>query len=409
MRLPSRRPRPGLRLLSLVGLIALALSWSAARPGTAMAQDGAKGQDLYSIAKISVDVTAESAAEAREQALAEAHRKAFQRLVRQLVPRGAQQELPKLSYDAIESLVRSFEVNDERSSSVRYLAALTFHFQPQAVRALLRRHEIPFAETQSKPVLVLPLFGAAGDAVLWDDPNPWRKAWSDRGSDRGLVPLVLPLGDLGDMRTVAAGAALNQDLDALRSIARRYDAGDVLVTQAIPARGREGASASAPASAQVISRRISPDGQSGTWIDNVRQRADESRTAMYARAAKRVAREVENTWKLANVLRFDSESRMRVRVPITALEDWAVLRRRLQTVPLIDSSQVLRLSRAEAELELVYYGDLRQLRRALAQSDLELREREADGGAAQDGGAGSPALRLVLAGRAPDAADASAP
>jgi len=402
MRLPARRSRH--RPRRLVALLALVLAWTATPTPAAQAQDAAQAGDLYTLAGIEVDVTGDSAAEARDQALAEAHRKAFQRLVTRLVPRGAQGQVPDLSYDNLGGLVRSFEVNDERSSSVRYLATLTFHFQPQAVRTLLRRHDVPFAETQSKPVLVLPLFGAAGDAVLWDDPNPWRDAWSARGPDSGLVPLTLPLGDLGDLRAITAEDALNQDLDALRAIARRYDAGDVLVAQAIPAREREGA----PASAQIITRRISPDGQSGTWIDNVRQRDGETRGAMYARAAERVAREVENTWKLSNVLRFDSESRMRVAVPIRALEDWAVLRRRLQTVPLVDSSQVLRLSRQQAELELVYYGDRRQLRRALAQSDLMLRERSA-GNAGTDNGGSAPAMSLVLAGTAPADAEAEAP
>ena len=341
-----------------------------------LAAPGARAQsgDIYTVTGVEVDVRADSAAQARDQALAEGHRKAFGRLVARLVPQGAQAEAPDLSYDELGGLVRDFEVDDERSSAVRYLATLTFRFQPQAVRAALRRNEVPFAETQSKPVVVLPLFGAADDATLWDGPNPWMTAWSARNADGGLVPLEVPLGDLADIRAISAQAALNQSEDRLSRIAGRYGAEDVLITQAIP-----GGDPRDARSVQVITRRVTPGGGTQTWIDSIRRAEGEDAAALYARAAAQVAQQVENTWKLANVLRFESESGMTLAVPLDDLKHWAEVRRRLQTVPLIDSSQVRSLRRGQTTVDIVYFGDRRQLRRALAQSDLDLREAASDG------------------------------
>ena len=336
----------------------------------AAATGGARAADIYTVRAVSVDVTADSAAKARERALANAHARAFQRLTGRIVPRGAQDRVADVGYDAIAPLVRDFEVMNEKTSSVRYLADLTIRFQRQAVRKFLRENDIPFAETRSAPVLVLPLFGAAGDAVLWSDPNPWRDAWADRGADDGLVPLEVPLGDLSDMERISARAALDQRTKALGKIAARYDAEDVLVTQAIPA----GNATRGTASAQIISRRVGDDGQKNTWITTVEQRPEESRRDMYARGVEQVAEAVERAWKLANVVRFESEAKLSARVPIADLDRWVTVRKRLNSVPVIGSSQVRALSRERADIELVYYGDLDQLRRALDQVDLALEE-----------------------------------
>lgn len=367
---------------------------------------GASAASIYTVADVGVDVTAESAAKARQSALAEAHQRAFDRLIGRIVPAGAQEQVPQVSYDRIATLTRDFEVSNEKTSSVRYLADLTIRFQRQAVRGFLRKNAVPFAETRSKPVVVLPLFGAAGDAVLWNDPNPWRKAWGKRDEDGGLVPLVVPLGDLQDIRAVSAQDALNQRQQRLDKIAARYDAGDVLVTQAIPA----GDAQSGTASAQIVSRRVDDGGRSRTWVNTVRQQAEESRGEMYARAAEMVAAEVERTWKLTNVVRFESEAMLTARVPLESLDRWVSVRERLNEVPVIGDQQLRRLSRGEAIVELVYYGDLAQLRRALSQTDLVLEEagtgRDGDGGS--DGGSGSEGPPWIIRSANGDAsADAS--
>lgn len=368
--------------------------WCLAVLATAAAGGARAASEIYTVRPVSVDVTAESAAAAREQALANAHERAFQRLIARIVPKGAHARVADVGYDKVATLVRDFEVANEKTSSVRYLADLTIRFQRSAVREFLRANDVPFAETRSQPVLVLPLHGAAGDVALWRDPNPWRDAWADYGGDAGLVPLEVPLGDLTDMEAISARAALDQRTKPLGNIAARYAAEDVLVTQAIPA----GNASQGTASAQIISRRVGEAGQENTWIRTVEQRAQESREAMYARAVEQVAAAVERAWKLANVVRFESEASLTARVPIDGLERWVTVRKRLDSVPVIGNRQVRTLSRERADVQLVYYGDLRQLRRALGQAGLVLEETAS--GAADGGDAPDWTVRLPAAGDA---------
>jgi hypothetical protein len=279
------------------------------------------------------------------------------------------------SYDSIANMVRDFEVFDERTSSVRYLAELRIRFQPQAVRRFLRAREVPFAETLSKPVVVLALYGAAGDAILWEGRNPWRAAWAAVERPAGLVPFVIPIGDLADIRTISAAEALDNDGAALDRIAERHGAGDVLVTQAIPA----GNPLAGRASAQIVTSRIGTAAQERTFVDNVRQREGESLQDMLGRAVAEVAREVDEAWKHANLLRFEAEQGMSVEVPIAGLDEWVSVRRRLESIPLIGAANLRQMTRDLAQVDLTYYGDTEQLRLALAQSDLTLKEGGASG------------------------------
>lgn len=324
--------------------------------------------DIFTVQDVPVDVTGESAAGARETALARGHRKALRRLLERLVPRDLLDRVPELPQERLVAMVRDFEVKNERTSTVRYLADLTFRFKPAAVRGFLRNRSIPFAETRSKPVLVLPVYGAAGDAALWQEPNPWRMVWARRAEQPGLVPLIVPLGDLGDMRTVTAQEALRGEAGKLDAIAARYDASDVLVTQALPA----GDAAAGNASVQVITRRHGTPGQERTVVDSLRQVEDETLEGLLARAADAVAEDVEEAWKQANLLRFESRRSLDVMVPLDGLEAWLEVRRRLRDVAFIGSMNLTAMSRRRAELEITYYGERDQLDLALAQSDLRL-------------------------------------
>ena len=53
--------------------------------------------------------------------------------------------------------------------------------------------------------------------------------WAARPSAPGLVPILAPRGDLDDSNTISATQALAGDQSAHRTLAQRYNAGDVMV------------------------------------------------------------------------------------------------------------------------------------------------------------------------------------
>jgi len=336
---------------------------------TALAPVSGRGaSDVYTVGGVGVDVTAESAADAREQGIRAARRKAFERLIGRMVPRERHDAVPTPRGEDLKQLVRGFEISESKTSGVRYIGTLRFTFQRAAVRELLRRRQIPFAETRSKPVVVLAVYGARANPVLWADPNPWRRAWGRMDSGRGLVPFAVPLGDLADIQAISAEQALRHARDPLRAVADNHGARDALVAQAVPA----GTPEAGTLSARFVASRVLDGDRAREIAFTQEQREDESRKAFYDRAAARVARRIEERWKRANLLDFQQRHTLVAEAPVRTLAQWVRIEDRLQGVPLVERIGVRRLRRSGVRLRLGYYGEPGQLATAMAQNGLQL-------------------------------------
>lgn len=214
MALLGRRTRYGRS--GVTALCALLISvWATVIP--ALAQD----IEVFAISGVAVDATAETVTEARELAIPQGRPIAFRRMLERLTLNGDHGRLPEFDPAAADEFIRGFRVDSEKTSAVRYLGQLTYVFDPEAVRTLLRNAGIRFAETVSRPVLVLPVYFEGDTPRLWEDPNPWRETWSENPGNTGLVPLVVPLGDLADIADLDAQAAADGDPERLAKIAAR--------------------------------------------------------------------------------------------------------------------------------------------------------------------------------------------
>ncbi len=347
----------GLRLLLVVGiLLGLAV------PTGAQDSDG-----VFAVSGVAVDVTAENATAARELALAEGQGAALEMLLRRLTRRADWSRLPVATGRELEFMVNDFEVANERTSAVRYLASLTVRFKPDEVRSLLRASGVPFAETASKPVLVLAVLRQDGAVTLWDDPNPWRDAWATMGDRQTtLVPTLVPLGDLADIADISAEQAALGDEVLLEAIAARYGAGDSLVAIAQLVDGPAG-----PSRLEIAVTRIGATTQPPVLLDIAAKPREDAETLLQ-RGAAATADAVDDGWIEANLLQFGEEQRMTVEVALEGLDDWLDVRRRLDQVAIVTDTQVRSLSRREARIELAYLGQLGQLKDALIQRDLVL-------------------------------------
>lgn len=346
-------------LVSLVLLAVVAI----ANPGPARAQT----QDIYTVRAVPVDATADSPVAAREQAVREGRRLAFERLVARLVPSDATGSVPPRTDAELGSLSLGFEVANERSSAVRYVGALTFAFDPGRVRSLLMSLGVPFAETRSLPVLVIPVLDSGGGAVLWEEPNPFRSAWSGAAIEAGLVPFVVPYGDIADIRDLTTADALAGDSVALGRIAERYGARDAVVVEARPRAG---------GAVEISVQRIGPTGFGTTLIEVVSPPAGAEGVpddaARYATAVRRTVTLVEDAWKRDNLIRGGLESRVTVTVPIDSMRRWLTVREALERTVIVSRFDVVQLTRGEALVDLWVNGDAEQLRVALEQRNLRL-------------------------------------
>jgi len=327
----------------------------------------AQSTPVYTVSGVAVDETGASAASARDVALANGQVLAFRRLIDRLVPVAERSRVMVPPAAELAPMVLGFEVEDEKTSKVRYLARMTVRFAPGAVRSYLRDAGVRFAETRSKPLLVLPVYRTAEGALLWEENNSWRQSWAGFGPNSGLVPLIVPPGSAEDKALLGPQQALAGDPARIARLARRYGAADALLVAAALATAGDGVPV-----VEVTVSRFSAGGADRTTVRSFRGAPDLAPEALLQTAAKQLFDETEESWKRENLLRFDERQEMTVRAPLAGLPQWIRLRTRLNGVAAIQQTKLVELSLESATLRLVYLGDAQQLATALAQSDLEL-------------------------------------
>ena len=376
---PARRW--GLRIILCALLV---LGSVAMRSGAAAGQDS---DEAYS-ATVKVDATADSAEAAREMARIEGQRRALTAVIEHLSGSSEPAKPPKLDDKAITDMVVSFEVSNERMSAVRYVADYTFHFRPSKVRRLVRVVETapsdnaanppaeggkPPAETGGKPaadsgnraVVILPVYRDGSNLVLWDDPNAWRTAWSQRPTGSGAGRLVLPLGDAGDLAAIDAEKAGSGKPDALTEIAQRNRGSEAVVALATTRRQGDRL-----AGLNVSVKRYRSGRLVDTQGNSFEANAGESEADFLSRAANSVATDIESGAK--RTAGADQPVSLSAIVPITSLGEWIQVRQRLASIGAIRKIDLLSLSRQEAKIAVKYVGSQDQLKSSLAEVSLDL-------------------------------------
>jgi uncharacterized protein DUF2066 len=355
----------------------------------AVPASGQESVEAYS-ATVKVDATADNPAAARELARIDGQRRALTSVIERLS--GSSETKPlKLDDKTITDMVASFEVANERMSAVHYIADYTFHFRPSKVRRLVRVAESAPAESAGKspvedsgkshaegtaktsaesgnrPLVILPVYRDGSGLALWDDPNGWRKAWSERPVAPGPGRLVLPLGDAGDLAAIDAEKAESGKSEALTAITQRNRGSEAVVVLATARRqgGRL-------AGLDISMKRY----RSGRLVDtegrSFEAYSGESEDDLLRRVVVAVAADVESGVKRTAGAGSEQPLSLAVTVPINSLGEWLQLRSRLASVSAIRKIDLLSLSRQEAKIEVKYVGSQDQLKSSLAEVSLDL-------------------------------------
>ncbi len=324
----------------------------------------AHAQDAFVVSNVMVDETADSADAARDTALANGQQMAWRFLIQRLVPIGDQQRAISAGQGQLTDLVRSFGVDEERVSSERYIANLTYRFNTEAVRALLSVQNIPFAESPGPTLLVLPVLVRGGAPLLWSEGDAvWLQAWQNAPPGHGLIALRAPFGDLSDLLSLDAEDAVQGNWALMQPLAERYGAQGVLVAT-IEAGNANNLTLTTYTEAigeqiPILGSPIVPSLSAGDLLNAVTV-ADES---------------VNETWKTANLLTPDSQDEIVVDVSFDDLANWLEMRRVLSGTALIQDVETLVLSAKSARVNLRYLGDVQRLQSTLRQQGLALVER----------------------------------
>lgn len=343
-------------------LLAIMGAAIAAVPGNARASD------IYTVAGVHVDERANDEVAAKTTGIAKAQRDALRKLMERITLRTDHPRLPEATDAVVSRTLRDFAVTEEKFGGGRYIATLSIRFNPEDVRDVLRSSGIPFAEIQSGPMVMLPVYQNAGSTLLWDEPNPWFDAWLRRELPTGLVPLVLPMRDLSDISAITAEQAIAGDETRLQSIASKYDAFGVVVALA---QQRTDPVNNVP-SLEVTMTTHHPGEPARVVTRGFQAREGTDLNGLFDLTADELVVELEEAWKRDNLEQAGSQQQIRILVPVSRLSEWLDVKRKMSSVPSVKGMNVARLSVREAEVDLTFLGQPEQLRRALALKDLDM-------------------------------------
>lgn len=342
--------------------------WSLA-PGHQALAEGPIETSIYAVQGVDVDVTSTDAASAKNQALMDVQVKAFIELVSRLgSPEMAADVQQKMKPEEIAPYLRSLSIEQESSAPGRYIGRFTVRFLPQKTQKFFADRGIRLPASQAEPMLVLPVYRAPDGLKLWED-NPWRKAWIDLKGEQGLVPIIVPLGDLEDSETITAEDALNGDVIKLDAIRKRYGAPSLLVAQAEPAEGGglhvyiEGSTKLGDVKVNKIYQPEEGNPEGAETVATlafqkmlVKTYQEESAKLAAAEAAKN-ANQVQS---------------LAVSVPFGSPREWNAIRSRILSTPNVKAVDLSSLSADGAVIKLVFNRTLEELQNNMRAAGLNL-------------------------------------
>jgi len=324
---------------------------------------------IFAVQGVDVDVTSTDAAAAKNQALLDVQVKAFFQLVGRLgTPELVTELQAKLKPEDITPYLRSLSIEQESSAPGRYIGKFTVRFLPEPMNKLFSAYGIRLPSRQGDPILVLPVWRGKEANQLWED-NIWRKAWLELRGEQGLVPLIVPLGDLEDSEAIDAEAALLKDPIKIEAIRRRYGAPTLLLAQAQLAEGGgihmfiEGETEFGKVSYNKIV--TAEDGNPETAAITGVQTFQNLLFKAYTENAAKVA--AEEAARRAN-----ERQEIAVSVPFSSPTEWNSIRSRILAAPNVMGVDVSSLSFEGAVVRLVFRSGLEALQENMERVGLRL-------------------------------------
>src|ERR1700759_1878252 len=106
--------------------------------GIILAVPGHAQEALYNVSGIHVDASGASSTEALNKAISEGRFRAFQIVFRRLTRQADWNRQPQLDAQGLLRLARGYTIANERRSTTRYVADVTYLFNPDAIARTLR-------------------------------------------------------------------------------------------------------------------------------------------------------------------------------------------------------------------------------------------------------------------------------
>ena len=298
-----------------------------------------------------MDATGASPAEAFNAAMAQGRPKAWQILFRRLTRQQDWTRQPELDDAALIRILRDSSIANERRSTTRYVADVTFSFNPEAVNRLLQGAGIAFTQGAARRILIVPM--SPGFQM-----GPWAQALNAPPLKNSVVPFAV-----ADAADAAGLSNLNFDTASWNDVAaaaKRFNASEAALLQVVYANGK----------VTVNIRRI------GLGEAPVKSSVDvplmQTLSTTYPAAASDAIGAIEEMWKTRAAIDFSQRGRLQVNVSMASLAQWGAIQTALADADDVTGVTVNAMDIGFAQISIAYQGSSDQLRDTLGDAGLTL-------------------------------------
>ena len=322
---------------------------------------------VFGAASIAIDKVAVTAAEAQKSGVDAAAQTAFYQVLNRVLPSSADQNefMATHSYDEFIDFVHIIE---EKSLEKRYIAQLDFCFDAERMRKAMQNAGVQWAELQSPPILLLPVWKDPDGATAWLKNKSWIVGWHDAVDHyRGLVSLRRLPNNLTNERRFRGADILAGDPIKLAAAARIAEAEQVMVAAA--KLDYEGSIRVVDVEARIFDK-------TGQLITTILSQSDiipgKTGVEPLDEIRQRILRRIEGSWRNANLINGNTAGYLLVDVPVTSVKKWSDRLAALRKVAVIKNVTIRTLDSDGGTVLLTLIGSKEALQNALASHDLVL-------------------------------------
>lgn len=313
----------------------------------------AGAEDIFAVGGIHVDASGPSASQAQLTAIAQGRPRAWNVLYKRVTKSQDASRQPKLDDATLQRIIRGFTVKNEKRSTTRYVADVTYVFSPEGVQRVLQTGGIAFTQIQAKRILLVPFSPNYSGGAMWT------AAFSGTRYSSSSVPFALPSGAT-DQATLGALTFETANWVDVEPAAARIHATEAVLVLVAAGPGHLTVTLKRVGAGELPTRSsvdvpLLPGGAAGT----------------YSSAADSAVKAIEDMWK-AHPTEFSQSGRLTADVRISSLAEWGALQAQLATVPNVSGVNVIAMDIGQARISIAYLGTTDQLRDALSAQGISL-------------------------------------
>ena len=151
----------------------------------------------------------------------EAFKKAFYRLLSQILNSTDIKKLKNVNMREIKTLVENFKIKNEIFRESKYYANFDVYFNKKKIKFFLEKKNLFYSNPKQISVLFLPIIIEQENLHLFND-NIFYKYWLTNKDQSGLINYIMPLEDIDETLKLISSQENLENLDIIE-IAKKYN------------------------------------------------------------------------------------------------------------------------------------------------------------------------------------------